>query len=89
MIDRERKIDIETLSPEQVDQLSVQIGAKVRGICDDAAGQINRILAVYGMSAKIAIEFDQKPNKLKDKITAPKKRGRKKDKNSNLKTEQL
>lgn len=53
--DRERKVDVENMSIEQVDQLSVQIGEKVRGICDEAADKINAILAIYGMSAKIQI----------------------------------
>jgi len=82
--DRERKIDVNALSQEQVDQLSLQIGDKVREICDEAAGRVNALLGIYGMSAKIAIQFDKLPEKMKKKTKAPAKRGRK-TKQANLK----
>ncbi|NJO48243.1 MAG: hypothetical protein HC840_00845 [Leptolyngbyaceae cyanobacterium RM2_2_4] len=74
--DRERKVDISKLSTEAVDNLSTQIGDKVRQICDEAADKVNAILKIYGMSAKMAIKFDtldQKPNK---EPKAPRKRAK-------------
>lgn len=71
--DRVRKVDISKLSPDQADNLSAQIGEKVRGICDEAAEKANAILNIYGMSAKIAIKIEGK---------VPKKRAKK---NTNLK----
>lgn len=72
--DRERKVDVSSLPQEQVDQLSEQIGSKVRGICDEAADRINAILAIYGMSAKLQIA-----------IGAEKKKAGRKSKQNNLK----
>lgn len=69
MINRERKLNVEQLTPEQADQLSVQIGEKVREIEDKAIADTNRILNIYGMEAKMAIkigkigEFDKKAPK--------------------------
>jgi hypothetical protein len=80
MIDRERKVDVTKLPEDQVDALSIQIGDKVRGIVDEAADRINKILAVYGMSAKIAIAYEiPEGSKFieQDPKPAPKKRGRK------------
>lgn len=74
MIDRERKVDVEKLTPEQADSLSVQLGEKIKEINDKTITEINRYLIVYGMEAKSQIvigklgEFDEKveiPKKLK------------------------
>lgn len=83
--DRKRSFDINKLSADQVDNLSEQIGAKVREICDEAAGRVNALLAIYGMTAKIAIAFDKLGQPKQD---APKKkRGRpKKQTQDNLNT---
>lgn len=66
--DRERKIDVSSLDPEQVAHLSVQIGDRVREICDTAAKQINTILKIYGMSAQIAIVINELNDKKEEKI---------------------
>lgn len=85
--DRERKVDINSMSQEQVDALGVQIGDRVRQICDETADKVNAILKIYGMSAKIAIAFDTLPDKMQKSLNPPKKRGRK-PKQDNLKKEQ-
>lgn len=54
-IDRERKVDIEKLTPEQADQISVQIGEKVKEINNKAVAEVNRLLNIYGMEAKMSI----------------------------------
>lgn len=74
---RERKVDISKMTLEQVDSLSNQVGQKVQQICDEAASKINEILNIYGMSAKMAIQFDKLDGKEKQEPKAPKKRGRK------------
>ncbi len=84
MIDRERKIDLKKMPSTEVEQLSVQIGDKVRLICDEAAVKVNQILAIYGMSAKIAIQFDEAPQTEKTDIKStlmPKKRSARTKKN--------
>lgn len=65
---RQRHVDVDKLSQEEVDALILQIGDKVRYICDETADRVNAILGVYGMSAKIAIAFDTLPPKM-EKIT--------------------
>lgn len=63
-MDRERKVNVEQLTLEQADLLSVQLGEKVKEINDKAIAEANRILNIYGMEAKMAIvigkmgEFD-------------------------------
>lgn len=59
--DRERKIDVNSMASEDVDNLSVQIGDKMREICDEAADKANAVLRIYGMEAKIAIAFTELP----------------------------
>ena len=56
--ERERKVDITKMSREQVDSISQQIGDKVREICDEAVLKANKILNIYGMSAKMQIVID-------------------------------
>lgn len=80
--ERVRKVDVSKMNPEEVDRLSVQIGAKVREICDEAARKANAILAIYGMKAKIAIAFNELPKEMEGKLEAPKKRGRKPKQNN-------
>lgn len=68
----EKKVNIDELSTEQLEDLSKHIGETIRSITDEAAQKVNAILNLYGMSAKIAISFGH------EKITkVPKKRGRK------------
>lgn len=81
--DRERKVDITNLDNDQLDNLSAQIGDKVRAICDEAAVKVNAILKIYGASAKIAIAFDKLPQNKEKKTRVPSRRTRK-DKQANL-----
>jgi hypothetical protein len=81
---RVRKVDISKMDLEAVDNLSDQIGEKIRAICDEAAGRVNAILNIYGASAKIAIAFDGLPENKEKKTKSPFKRTRK-DKQANLK----
>jgi len=87
-MERERKVDLSRLSPEEVDSIGVQIGNKVRGICDEAATKVNTILSIYGMSAKIAIAFEELPKELEKAMKVKKKRTRK-PKQANLRVEEV
>lgn len=82
--DRERKVDISKMDNQAVEELSSQIGDKVRQICDEAAVKVNALLNIYGASAKIAIAFEGLPNKKEKKPKSPPKKG-KKPKQDNLK----
>lgn len=71
--DRERKVNIEQLTLEQADQLSAQLGEKVKEINDRAIAEVNKLLNIYGMEAKMAVaigkigEFNAKPERKKRK----------------------
>jgi len=85
MIDRERKVDVNKMADADVENLSEQIGIRVREICDEAAAKVNALLAIYGIKpAKIAIKFDNLEPKNKKKPKAPSKRA-KKTEQANLK----
>ncbi len=80
--ERERKVDVSKMNIQAVDDLSMQIGNKIREITDEAAAKVNAILGIYGMSAKIAIAFDTLP-KTEEKTPTPQaKKGRKPKKQS-------
>lgn len=85
-IQRDRKIDLNSLKPEEADQISKMIGDKVRQICDEAVEKANTILKIYGMNCKMAIVIDGLEQKEEKTEVLPKKRGRK-PKKSNLKKE--
>lgn len=87
--ERERKIDLSNKTPEEVDAITVQLGEKVRQICDEAVEKANRLLNVYGMSAmmQIVVDHSDKITQLKqqkqEQKEPKKKRGRPR-KNANL-----
>ena len=92
MIDRERKVDVSKMSAEEVDVLGIQIGNRIKTICDEAVAKANLLLNIYGASAKMMIEISELPQELAENMTAKlnvkKKRGRP-SKKTNLKQEQL
>jgi hypothetical protein len=57
--DRKRSFDINKLSLSEVDNLSQQIGDRIKQICDEAVEKANKILNVYGMTAKMQISMEQ------------------------------
>lgn len=59
MDERVRKVDVETLSQEQADELSKQIGDKVVKIQTEALEKINKILNVYGMKAEMSVKVSK------------------------------
>jgi len=84
--ERERKVDLNLMSAPEIDVLSIQLGNKMREICDEAAQKANALLNIYGMNAKIAIAFDTLPDQMKHMVETPKKK-RVRRKKSNLKEE--
>ena len=83
--DRERKVDVSKMTNEQIDVLKVQLGDKVREICDEAAAKVNAILGIYGgQPVKIGIVFDDLADKKEKKPKAAPKKA-KKSKQANLK----
>lgn len=66
---RKRKVDLDKLSINELDDLSVQIGDRVRSILDKTSNRVNKILKTYNMSAKIAIAFDELPESMEGRLT--------------------
>lgn len=86
MIDRQRKVDVTKMSPQEVDVMGIQVGDKVRLICDEAALKINAILGIYGASAKIAIQIEALPDSMA-KSMGVKQKSQKTPRKANLKKE--
>lgn len=59
---RRRKVDVSTMTLEQVDNISIQLGSKIKDICQEAVEKANKLLSVYGLSAKMAISLDNSSN---------------------------
>ena len=79
----ERKVDLNNVD---VENLSEQLGQRVREIVDEAALKCNKILNIYGMSVKIACAFDTLEN-MNKKMEVPKKKRGRKPKENNLNKE--
>ena len=75
--DRERKVDINKMSDSDLDNLSAQIGDKVREITDEAVNKVNALLGIYGLSAKMLIKFNKMPKKMGKNLKPPTKKGKK------------
>ena len=58
-MERERKVNVSNMTNEQVDQLSDQIGEKVKQDVDSCVERVNKILRIYGMKAKMHIVFEK------------------------------
>jgi hypothetical protein len=67
--DRERKLDINLLSPEQADVVATQLGEKIKQICDKAVEEANTLLNIYGMQAKMQIFIDGKDSNPPQSLT--------------------
>lgn len=55
ILNRKRNVDVSKLTEDQIDQLSNQIGEKVRLMIDDICNKINDMLKIYGVQAKMQI----------------------------------
>ena len=60
MINRERKVDVESMTDKQVKELEAQISERLRKIIDDACDKANRILHVYGLEAQMQFALKRK-----------------------------
>lgn len=88
MIDRERSVNVEKMSQEEVDVLGIQLGNKINAIRDEALAKANAILKIYGAKAEMMIQITELPDAL-HKSMEPKKKGRKPRKNANLSKEPI
>lgn len=76
---RVRKVDLNQMNVEQAEAISEQIGIKIREICDKAIEDANKLLNIYGLSAKMQIVIEGQ--EMVKEVKVPKKRVSKKQKN--------
>lgn len=85
-MERTRSVNVESLSAEQADILSAQIGEKVRLICDEACKNANKYLNIYGMKAQMQIAIAKIDEDFTEqKLEKPKKKRGRPRKDANLK----
>jgi hypothetical protein len=58
--ERKRKVNLDTLAPEQADDIGFQLGKKTGEIGDKAIAEINKILEPYGLAAKFQVMYINK-----------------------------
>ena len=56
---RKRKINLNSLSKEQVDSLSSDLGKEVAKIMDKANKECNKMLNIYGLQSQIGYEIKE------------------------------
>jgi hypothetical protein len=57
-MERERKVDVSGLSEEQLQSLMEQIGLKLVDMTSATVEKANKMLAVYGLKAKMQIALE-------------------------------
>ena len=60
MIDRERKVDLDKMSEEQIGMLEKKMSEKLQDILSRASKEANNFLNIYGIEIKIAYELQPK-----------------------------
>lgn len=63
MRERKRNVDIQKIEDENLEDLSNKIGLKVNKMIDDAIAEVNKLLGVYGMEAKMEVVIQEKEKK--------------------------
>lgn len=58
---RERKVDIDALNPESIEQISAKLGQKLGEILQKAAEEANSFLKIYGLVVKVAYDVEPLP----------------------------
>jgi hypothetical protein len=59
MINRQRKINVEKMSNEELEVLQAKISNKIISIVNNAVNEANKYLNVYGMEARMHLEIGQ------------------------------
>lgn len=55
--ERRRQVNVDALSPEDAERIGFELGKKAGEIGDKAAVEINKLTNIYGIKAKVAIQF--------------------------------
>jgi hypothetical protein len=62
-IDRERKANLETMDPAQVDSTAVEMGKRITKILEEAKAEADRMLSIYGLQLDLGYEIKSKGQK--------------------------
>ena len=54
-----KPINIEGLSPEELENLSVELGEEIRDLCDAACLKANKLIKKYGLKVKMGFVIEQ------------------------------
>lgn len=57
MINRERKINVDKMSNEELEALQAKLTDKISTIVNDAVSEANKYLKIYGMEARMHLEI--------------------------------
>lgn len=55
--DRRRKVDVDSIPVADVEAVGEALGKKISSITDKAAEEVNKLTEIYGLKAKVAIQF--------------------------------
>lgn len=58
--DRIRKVNVETMSTEQADSLSTQLGSEIDKKLVAVKNELNKMLGVYGLELELGFQIKQK-----------------------------
>ncbi len=68
---RERKVDLEKMSEEDLKNIEKELSKKIFQITDEAADKANQVLKIYGLKAKMLLQVtpitEEKTRKKKKK----------------------
>lgn len=59
-IDRVRKVNVEQLTEDQLNELTVEISKLINTIVDDACAKANNLLNIYGLETQMQIVLKKK-----------------------------
>jgi len=57
-MERVRKVDVDSLSSDQAATIGFEVGKKIDAINAKALAEINAIMKIYGIKAKMVIQFE-------------------------------
>lgn len=67
---RNRKVDLEKLSPEEAERIGEEIGKKAGEILSKAEEDLNKLFKIYGQKIQVAVKMtDEKSGKVTQPLT--------------------
>lgn len=70
---RARRIDVNKMTIEAADRLSLEMGKELAKIMDEANGKANELLNIYGLQTQISYQIVQVGEKIEKKAKSPRR----------------